>query len=74
MAVEDLKHNELTQKIIGCAMRVHSYFGSGFPEVVYKRALVIELEKSGLQFVSEVERDIYYNGQFIGKRRLDLIV
>lgn len=55
-------------------MKVHSYFSSGFPEIVYKRSLVIELEKAGLQYASEVEKDINYWGVHIGKRRLDLIV
>lgn len=55
-------------------MKVHSYFGMGFPEAIYKRSLLIELEKTGLQYLSEVEKDIYYEGRFIGKRRLDLII
>jgi len=45
MAVTELKYHQITEKIIGCAMKVHGYFGPGFPEVVYKRALIIELQK-----------------------------
>jgi GxxExxY protein len=74
MAVQDLKYHELTEKIIGCAMKVHRHFGLGFPEIVYKRALIIELEKIGLKFKCEVEKDIIYDDQLIYKRRLDLIV
>ena len=74
MAVQDLKYHEITEKIIGCAMKVHRYFGLGFPEIVYKRALIIELEKIGLKFRQEVEKDIIYEGNCIYKRRLDLIV
>lgn len=55
-------------------MKVHRHFGLGFPEIVYKRALMIELEKIGLIFKQEVERDIIYEGKLIYKRRLDLIV
>ena len=55
-------------------MQVHLHFGMGFPEIVYKRGLLIELEQSRLKLATEVEKDIYYKGQFIGKRRLDLIV
>ena len=55
-------------------MKVHGYFGLGFPEIVYKRALMIELEKIGLIFKHEVEKDIIYEGKLIDKRRLDLIV
>lgn len=68
------KHADITEKIIGCAMKVHRYFGMGFPEAVYQRALIIELEKLGLKCRAEVEKDIYYEGYFIAKRRLDLLV
>lgn len=74
MGIEDLKYFNLTGQIIGCAMKVHRYFGPGFPEIVYKRALMIELEKIGLHFKEEVERDIIYDFRVISKRRLDLIV
>src|SRR5258705_1251780 len=74
MAIQDLKYHELTEKIIGCAMKVHRHFGLGFPEIVYKRALIIELEKIGLNFKQEIEKDIIYDDQPIYKRRLDLIV
>jgi GxxExxY protein len=74
MAIKDLKYHELTEKIIGCAMKVHRYFGPGFPEVVYKRALIIELRKIGIACKEEVERDIVYEGKTIHKRRLDLLV
>ena len=44
------KHSELTGKIIGCAMKVHSQFGNGFPEVIYQRCLAIELNKANIHF------------------------
>jgi len=74
MAIRDLKYHELTEKIIGCAMKVHRHFGLGFPEIVYKRALIIELEKIGLKLKLEIEKDIIYDDRLICKRRLDLIV
>jgi GxxExxY protein len=74
MVLQDLKYHKLTEKIIGCAMKVHRYFGPGFPEIVYQRALIIELKKAGLSFRSEVERDIIYENRLIYKRRLDLII
>ena len=63
-----------TEKIIGCAMKVHRYFGPGFPEKVYQRALMIELGKIGLSVKQEVERDIIYDRKIIHKRRPDLII
>ena len=55
-------------------MKVQRFFGGGFPEIIYKKALRIELEKINLSYTSEVEKDIYYEDRFIGKRRLDLFV
>ena len=52
----DYKYSGIIQKIIGCAMKVHSHFGMGFPEIVYNRALVIELKAAVLLFESEAER------------------
>jgi len=74
MPIQDLKYNDLTGKVIGCAMKVHRYFGPGFPEIVYKRALMIEFEKIDLFYKQEVEKDIIYDDKLIYKRRLDLIV
>ena len=69
-----MKDKELTHKIIGCAMKVHSTLGNGFQEVIYQRALSIEMEKAGLSFVREMEMDILYEGHHIGTRRVDFFV
>jgi len=69
-----MKDKELTHKIIGCAMKVHTTLGNGFQEVIYQRALAIEMEKESLSFVREMEMDIMYDGQNIGKRRVDFFV
>jgi len=74
MSVADLKYHEITGQIIGCAMKGHRYFGPGFPEIIYKRTLVIELEQNHLAHSSEAEREIFYEDGLIGKRRLDLLV
>ncbi len=71
---EEYKYSALTSKIIGCAMKVHSTLGNGFQEVIYQRALAIEMRKQGLDFVREMEMPIYYDGQQIGKRRVDFFV
>jgi GxxExxY protein len=66
--------DELTYKIIGCAMKVHSTLGNGFQEVIYQRCLAIELEKSGIGFNREIEQTIFYEGIDVGTRRADFIV
>jgi GxxExxY protein len=74
MIKEEYKFSATTEKIIGCAMKVHSWFGPGFPEIIYQRSLLIELQKAGLKCKAEVEEDVYYQDVFVGKRRLDIIV
>ena len=68
------KYSELTSKIIGCAMRVHSALGNGFQEVIYQRALAIELTDNGLVFRREQVMPVYYKNQQIGTRRVDFLV
>jgi len=71
-----MKHSELTGKIIGCAIEVHKFFGNGFQELIYQRALAIEFRKAGLNFEREIERTIYYKEEpeIIGTRRVDFVV
>jgi len=64
----------LTGKIIGCALEVHSLLGNGFQEVIYQRALEIEMRLQGLTFSREHEMDIFYKTQLIGTRRVDFFV
>lgn len=70
----DYKHQDVTGKIIGCAMKVHSALGCGFQEVIYQRALAIEMANAGLEFSRECEMTIFYAGQEIGTRRVDFFV
>ena len=66
--------NDLTHKIIGCAMQVHSTLGNGFQEVIYQRALAIEFAFQGLAFKREMEMDLFYRQKHIGTRRVDFFV
>jgi len=65
---------EITYKIIGCAMKVHAILGNGFQEVIYQRALEIEMKKNGIDFKREFDMPIYYDGIHIGSRRVDFLV
>lgn len=69
-----MNNKEITHKIIGCAMKVHSTLGNGFQEVIYQRALAIEMKKEELSFEREMEMNILYDGQHIGTRRVDFFV
>jgi GxxExxY protein len=69
-----MKHQDLTFRIIGCAMEVHKIIGNGFQEKIYQRALAIELASQDISYVQEFEMDIIYKGQHIGKRRVDFFI
>jgi GxxExxY protein len=69
-----MKYESQTHKIIGCAMKVHTTLGPGFMEVIYQRALAIEMTKQNLSFQREKELVIFYEGIDIGTRRVDFFV
>lgn len=68
------KYSELTSKIIGCSMTVHKTLGNGFQEVIYQRALAIELRLAEIKFRREFEMSIFYRSEHIGTRRVDFLV
>jgi len=70
----EYKYSELTGKIIGCSMKVHSALGSGFQELIYQRALEIEMYDCGLSFSREHEMPIFYKQKQVGIRRVDFLV
>ncbi len=71
---QEYLHSDLTHTIIGCAMEVHKELGNGFQEVIYQRAMEIEMAEKHLGFEREKEMPIYYKGENIGTRRVDFLV
>lgn len=71
---EQYKYSELTSKIIHCALEVHKVLGNGFQEVIYQRALEIEMQLAGISFSREFEMPVNYKGNLIGTRRVDFLV
>jgi len=69
-----MEKDPLTYAIIGCAMKVYNKLGPGFQEVIYARALAIELGRAGLSFVREQNHTVYYDEFDIGTRRADFVV
>ena len=55
-------------------MRVHSYLGNGFQEVIYQRCLAIEFGKMELNYEREIEVPIFYHDYEVGTRRADFVV
>lgn len=74
MIDEQYKYSKLTSGIIGCAMTVHKTLGNGFQEVIYQRALAIEMELANIGFSREFEMPIFYRTVQIGTRRVDFLV
>lgn len=70
----EMKYSELTRKIIGCSIEVHKILGNGFQEVIYQRALEIEMARNHIPFKREFEMQIYYKEDCIGTRRVDFLV
>lgn len=69
-----MKHEELTQKIIGAFYTVYNSLGYGFLEKVYENALAIELIKSGFKVQKQKTISVYYDEQEVGVYYADLIV
>ena len=72
--MKEFKYGEITKKVIGAAMKVHSVLGNGFQEVIYQRAMEIEMPKWELGFVREFSMPIFYDDIVIGERRVDFFV
>lgn len=65
---------EVTERIIGCAMQVHSTLGPGFLEAVYERALAHELRKAGMRVECQKPIAVVYDGVVVGDFLADLLV
>lgn len=74
MINEQYKYSALTSKIIGCAIEVHKRLGNGFQEVVYQRALSIEMRLANISFTREHDMPILYRDEQIATRRVDFLV
>lgn len=66
--------DELTHRVIGCAMEVHRALGNGFQEVIYQRALAVELELNKITFAREYEMPVFFKDVQVGSRRVDFLV
>ena len=70
----EMRHSDLTERIIRCAIDVHKALGPGLPRELYARALAVELERSELPFLTDVPCKVVYQGVVIGERRAPFVV
>lgn len=73
-ADRDYPHRELTERVIGCAIRVHRELGPGYLESIYENALTHELRKQGLRVDTQHEVPVVYDGVQVGLHRADILV
>jgi GxxExxY protein len=66
--------DELSNRIIGSAIKVHKTLGPGFLESIYEAALVVQLRNDGMSVETQKEVVIEYEGIQVGLHRLDLVV
>ena len=64
-------YSDLTQKIIGAAIKVHKTLGPGFPEKIYQRALSEEFNKQRIPFIREEKFRVYYENKDVGYEIMD---
>jgi len=69
-----MEHQELTERIIGCAMTLHRVLGPGFLESVYQKSLAHELDKAGIQVECKQELAVTYDGVVVGKFETDMLI
>ena len=74
MIKEEYKYSDTTEKVIGCAMRVHQRLRNGYQELIYHRCLIIEFKKTSLSFLNEIELPIFYDDTEVGRRRVDFLI
>jgi GxxExxY protein len=71
---EEYPLSEITARIIAAATQVHKSLGPGFEEVIYQRALALELPAYDLEYSREVWIEVFYKGVKVGKKRVDFMI
>jgi GxxExxY protein len=74
MDTDEERLNQITEKIIGCAFKVHNVLGCGFLEKVYENALAYELRKQGFDVKPQHPVPVFYEGVQVGEYFADLLV
>jgi GxxExxY protein len=69
-----MKHQELTEKIIGVFYDVYNELGHGYLESVYEHSMAIALSEAGLQVVQQAPITVHFRGQIVGNFCADLLV
>lgn len=71
---EKYPHSDITEKVIGCAIRVHRTLQAGYVEAIYEKALCRELENTGVRYECQKIVAVQYDGVMVGEHRIGLLV
>lgn len=75
MAITKKYIDDLTYKILGCAIEVHKHLGPGLLESVYEKCFIYELELRGMQYVTQQKVPIVYKEIYLdADLRFDVLV
>jgi GxxExxY protein len=72
--VETLLHGDLTYKVIGCGMNVHTALGHGFLEKVYENSLMVLFRRSAIQAEQQWPIKVCFEGEIVGDYCADIFV
>jgi GxxExxY protein len=73
-SVKGYNFDDGTYQVIGACIEVHRRLGPGFREIIYQRALSLELMAAGLEHSREAWIDVHYRDRVIGRHRVDFVV
>lgn len=71
---EGLLHGDLTYKIIGIGMKVHSTLGHGFLEKVYENSMMVAFRSAGIFAEQQVPIKVVFEGVIVGDYFADILV
>ena len=72
--LKEYPFKDITEKIISCAIEIHSLLGPGLLENLYEEAMEHELKSRGIEYKRQKELEIKYKGNPIGNYRLDYLI
>lgn len=74
MENKNFKYGELTGNVIGCALQVHSHYGSGLLKTIYQLGLEVELKLAGINFKKDYEMPVFYKGKIVSTQKIDFLI
>ena len=71
---EKILYKDLSYKIVGLAMEVHSKLGYGFLEKVYENAMMVLFRREGIHAKQQAPITVYFDGEVVGDYYADILV